>query len=166
MLFSVAKTGEKFQNLEKTASLRLPYGNLNLWRAQIIRNSRPHSRLVEKYRAPEWTLNFHDILLLGLSCFPLRCANLFCRSSKGSPGEATHGGHVVRVDRRKKGVFIAPLCRSCNLGPLEEFELYGGCPLLLVIRKKRFSSSKNTHFAAATVRLLRDQVKLSLPVST
>jgi hypothetical protein len=166
MLFSVSKPGEIFQNLDGTSSMRLPYGNLNTWRAQILRHSKTHKNIAARYCQPAWSLSYNDILTLAISCLPLICANTKCQSNDGSIGVATHGAHIVYKDRRRSGLFIAPLCKGCNMGD-HDIEIYSGCPLLCVTSKSRTQNSKRKRqqFAVAQVRLLHDTVKVSVPVT-
>jgi hypothetical protein len=160
MLFSISKPGEIFQNLVNTANLRLPYGNLNTWKSQIVKHSKSHNAIAKQYRSTEWNLTYHDILVLGIACLPLNCANEACKN------EATHGAHIVHKDRRRSGLYIAPLCKSCNSLD-HDFELHPGCPLLCVTSKLRTQHSrrKRQQFAVAHVHLLHDVVKVSVPIS-
>ncbi len=166
MLFSVSKAGDIFQNLANTSDLRLPYGNLNTWKNQIVKHSKTYKTIATQYRKPKWTLSYNDILALGLACLPLNCSNLHCQSANGTTGEATHGAHIVHNDRRRSGLYIAPLCKSCNSLDLD-LELHPGCPLLCVTSKPRTPNSKRKRqqFATAHVHLLHDVVKVSVPIS-
>ncbi len=158
MLFSLSQPGEKFENSQDSSNLRLPYGNLSTWRSQLLR-SKEHKRLFSRYLAGDYNIGFDDVLILGISTFPLKCVNLNCKDS------ATEGAHVNFFDRRRKGLFIVPLCQSCNC-TLGGMTFYSYTPLLRVmgddLQQGRIHDRALPH-VRATVQFWHDTVKISIP---
>lgn len=159
MLFSVSQPGEKFQNLMDSSTLRLPYGNLSTWRSQLLR-SKDHKRIVSRYLAGDCKIGFHDVLVLGISMFPLKCVNVNCKNG------ATEGAHVEFFDQRRKGTFIVPLCQSCNCTQAV-MTFYSSTPMLRVmgddLHQGRIHHDRALPHVRATIHFLHDTVKVSIP---
>jgi hypothetical protein len=132
-----------------------PYGNLWLFRSQIQKTAREFQQLelLYKKKGPE-VLSTVCSPFLGLLCFQKFCKN-----------EALEGAHVTFFDgRRRKSLFIVPLCRQCNAFENAAFYLRPDAPLLKVMGKsKKHKKGQLVPRVKCTVPFLRHTQAFSLP---
>lgn len=135
-----------------------PYGNLWLFRCQVQKTAVEFHQVDSLYRR-KGTISKGP-------CSPflaLQCWSLYCKS------QAQEGGHVTFFDRRRrKTLFIVPLCKQCNAIENSHFYLKPNAPLLKTAPAKK--SLKKGHKAGfivprvrCTMYFLRHTEDFSLP---